>query len=112
MAIVTGAGTGIGRAVALALGEAGWRVACLGRRADLLENTGAPLGDRALAVPCDVTRPEAVDAAFDRVAARWGRIDLLFNNAGRGFPAPDGSRLNHGGLVNRSANPRLLQLFL
>jgi NAD(P)-dependent dehydrogenase (short-subunit alcohol dehydrogenase family) len=85
VAIVTGAGTGIGRAVARALGEAGWRVACLGRRADLLGSTAAPLGDRALAMPCDVTRPEEVDAAFDRVAARWGRIDLLFNNAGRGF---------------------------
>jgi NAD(P)-dependent dehydrogenase (short-subunit alcohol dehydrogenase family) len=85
VAIVTGAGTGIGRAVARALAEVGWRVACLGRRAEPLEDTAAPLGDRALAVPCDVTRPEEVDAAFDRVAAEWGRVDLLFNNAGRGF---------------------------
>jgi NAD(P)-dependent dehydrogenase (short-subunit alcohol dehydrogenase family) len=83
VAIVTGAGTGIGRAVALALLGAGWRVALAGRRADLLE-AGDP---EALAVPCDVTDPASVDALVARVVERWGRLDLLFNNAGRGFRA-------------------------
>lgn len=86
-AVITGAGTGIGLAVARALSGAGWRVALLGRRPGPLEAAVPALPGPALAVPCDVTRPEEVDAAFDHVAEAWGRIDLLFNNAGRGFRA-------------------------
>ncbi|MFN0114320.1 MAG: SDR family oxidoreductase [Paracoccaceae bacterium] len=87
-AVVTGAGTGIGEAVSAGLLAAGWRVGYLGRRAGVLEAAIARTGarpDRAAAFPCDVTRPEEVRAAFGRVAETFGRIDLLFNNAGRGF---------------------------
>lgn len=80
--VVTGAGSGIGRATARRFLEAGWRVALLGRRADALTQTAA--GRPALILPCDVTDDAAVDAAFDRCAAEWGRLDALFNNAGRG----------------------------
>ena len=87
-AVVTGAGSGIGRAVALALLDQGWRVALAGRRSDALaESIGLSTPDaaaRALAVATDVTRPDAVTALFDRVASAWGRLDLLFNNAGSG----------------------------
>jgi NAD(P)-dependent dehydrogenase (short-subunit alcohol dehydrogenase family) len=83
-AVVTGAGSGIGRAVALALLAEGYHVALAGRRADAVAETAAlaAAGDRALAVPTDVTRPEAVAALFGRVHETWGRLDLLFNNAG------------------------------
>ncbi|TBN44011.1 SDR family oxidoreductase [Paracoccus subflavus] len=80
--IVTGAGSGIGRATARRFLDAGWRVALLGRRADILADTAT--GRPALILPCDVTDEAAVDAAFDRCAAEWGRLDALFNNAGRG----------------------------
>ena len=78
--VITGAGTGIGRATARAFIAAGWRVALIGRRADPLVETanGAP----ALILPCDVSDPASVDAAFARIAADWGRLDVLFNNAG------------------------------
>ncbi|WP_295046968.1 SDR family oxidoreductase [uncultured Paracoccus sp.] len=80
--IVTGAGSGIGQATARRFLDAGWRVALLGRRADALRETA---GDTpALILPCDVTDDAAVDAAFDRVHDAWGRLDVLFNNAGRG----------------------------
>lgn len=88
VAIVTGGGTGIGRAAALALLDAGWRVAVAGRREEplreIVDTCGAP--DRALPVPTDVTDPAAVAALFDLVVQRWGRVDLLFNNAGVGAP--------------------------
>jgi len=89
-AVVTGAGSGIGRAVALALLEDGYHVALAGRRADALAETAAlaAAGDRSLAVPTDVSQPDAVDALFARVGAAWGRLDLLFNNAGMGAGAP------------------------
>jgi NAD(P)-dependent dehydrogenase (short-subunit alcohol dehydrogenase family) len=89
-AIVTGAGSGIGRAVALALLDDGFHVALAGRRADALAETAAlaSAGDRALPVPTDVSQPEGVQALFDRVAADWGRLDLLFNNAGIGAGGP------------------------
>jgi NAD(P)-dependent dehydrogenase (short-subunit alcohol dehydrogenase family) len=88
IALVTGAGSGVGRASALALAEAGWSVALVGRRQDALEET-AKLGpaDRLLALSTDVSKPDSVDAAFAKVGERWGRLDLLFNNAGSGTPA-------------------------
>ena len=86
VAIVTGAGSGIGRAVALALGEAGWRVVLAGRRREALDETAA-LGDGStLAVPCDVADEASVDALFDAAVEVFGRIDLLFNNAGVSAP--------------------------
>jgi len=81
VAVVTGAGSGIGRAVAHALLDAGWRVALAGRREDALRETAEGYAD-ALVVPCDVTSPESVANLFDRVRQAWGRVDLLFNNAG------------------------------
>ena len=88
-AIVTGAGSGIGRATTIALLEAGYRVVLAGRRAEALQATVAAagaLGVNALAVPTDVTDPVAVRALFDTTAAQFGRLDLLFNNAGTGAP--------------------------
>ncbi len=79
-ALVTGAGSGIGRASARALMAAGWRVALVGRRVEALRETA---GDApALVLPCDVTDAGAVEAAFAALGAEWGRLDLLFNNAG------------------------------
>ncbi len=86
IAIVTGAGSGIGRATALALSEAGYSVVLAGRRGDALRNTAA-LGKHMLAVPTDVTDEAAVAALFDRTVAEFGRVDLLFNNAGYNAPA-------------------------
>jgi NAD(P)-dependent dehydrogenase (short-subunit alcohol dehydrogenase family) len=86
-AIVTGAGSGIGRAVSLALLKAGWSVALAGRRADALADTAAMCeGGEALAVATDVTDEAAVDTLFHTTKARFGRLDLLFNNAGGGEP--------------------------
>ncbi len=89
IALVTGAGSGIGRAVAAALVRDGWRVVFSGRRLEALRESiaqaGNPFGDiqeRAFAVPADVTRPDSVAAMFDFVRARLMRLDLLFNNAG------------------------------
>ncbi|MFF5280666.1 MULTISPECIES: SDR family oxidoreductase [Streptomyces] len=94
IAVVTGAGSGIGRGVALALAAAGWSVALAGRRAEALEETAAalPSGD-FLCVPTDVTSEEEVTALFASVRDHWGRVDLLFNNAGTfaggGVPVED-----------------------
>ncbi|MFE5487886.1 SDR family oxidoreductase [Streptomyces sp. NPDC056527] len=94
IAVVTGAGSGIGRGVARALAEAGWSVALGGRRREPLEETAAsvPSAD-VLCVPTDVTSPEAVTALFEAVRDRFGRVDLLFNNAGTfaggGVPVED-----------------------
>ncbi|HEX7272980.1 MAG TPA: SDR family oxidoreductase [Casimicrobiaceae bacterium] len=88
-AIVTGAGTGIGKAVALALLRDGYRVALAGRRREPLEATVTEAGvatGRALAVPTDVSDPESVRALFARVRDGFGRLDLLFNNAGVNAP--------------------------
>ena len=85
VAIVTGAGSGIGQAVTRALLQAEYRVALAGRREAALHDTLAELpaaGSSALVVPTDVTDPAAVEALFARVTERWGRLDLLFNNAG------------------------------
>jgi NAD(P)-dependent dehydrogenase (short-subunit alcohol dehydrogenase family) len=90
IALVTGAGSGIGRAAALALLGDGWRVVLAGRRKEALEQTVAAAGDgasRALAMPCDVTQETAVRTLFEVIRERFGRLDLLFNNAGMGAPA-------------------------
>jgi NAD(P)-dependent dehydrogenase (short-subunit alcohol dehydrogenase family) len=90
VAIVTGAGSGIGRASALALLKDGWKVALAGRRADALEATKSAAGElagNALAVPTDATDPAAVKALFAAAREAFGRVDLLFNNAGTGAPA-------------------------
>jgi NAD(P)-dependent dehydrogenase (short-subunit alcohol dehydrogenase family) len=88
VAVVTGAGSGIGRAAALALLEAGYRVVLAGRRTAALQAVAAEsgAGGRALAVPTDVTLPDSVDALFSATRRAFGRLDLLFNNAGMGAP--------------------------
>lgn len=88
VAIVTGAGSGIGKATALALLDAGYRVALAGRRADLLHEAAAEsgAGGRTLAVPTDVTLPDSVDGLFAATLEAFGRLDLLFNNAGTNVP--------------------------
>jgi NAD(P)-dependent dehydrogenase (short-subunit alcohol dehydrogenase family) len=85
IALVTGAGSGIGRAAALALMNAGWTVVFAGRRADALTET-AKLGvpGKSLVHPCDVTDPDAVAGLFKQTKDAFGRLDLLFNNAGMG----------------------------
>ncbi len=90
IAMVTGAGSGIGRATALALLRAGYSVVLVGRRAEALAETAALAGDhaaRAIAVPTDVTDPVSVRELFERTQVEFGRLDLLFNNAGTGAPA-------------------------
>jgi NAD(P)-dependent dehydrogenase (short-subunit alcohol dehydrogenase family) len=82
IAIVTGAGSGIGRVTAIELAAHGWRVALAGRRAAVLEQTAAECAGETLVHPCDVTDPAQVDGLFAATVARWGRVDLLFNNAG------------------------------
>jgi NAD(P)-dependent dehydrogenase (short-subunit alcohol dehydrogenase family) len=89
VAIVTGGGSGIGKAAALALLADGWRVAIAGRRREKLDEAAAEAGagGRALAVPTDVTDPASVEALFAATVKTWGRVDLLFNNAGVGAAA-------------------------
>ena len=90
IALVTGAGSGIGRAVSLTLQKAGYSVVLAGRRAAELEKTAAAAsagGGKMLAVPTDVSKPEAVRALFAKIGEVFGRLDVLFNNAGIGAPA-------------------------
>jgi len=90
IALVTGAGSGIGRAASLALQSAGWSVALAGRRAAALEKTAAaadPARGPMLPVPADIGDPAAVRTLFARIEETFGRLDLLFNNAGAGTPA-------------------------
>jgi NAD(P)-dependent dehydrogenase (short-subunit alcohol dehydrogenase family) len=90
IAIITGAGSGIGRAVALALHSAGYSVVLAGRRPEQLDQTAAladPQGPAVLTVPTDVSQPDAVSALFAATKLRFGRLDLLFNNAGASTPA-------------------------
>lgn len=86
VAIVTGAGSGIGRAAAIALAKAGFAIVLAGRRVEALHETAA-LAPNAVAIPTDVTDETSVDALFDQTVARFGRVDLLFNNAGVSAPA-------------------------
>jgi len=88
-ALVTGAGTGVGRAVALALLKDGYRVALAGRRKEMLEQTAAQAGaaaKNALIVPTDVGKPDQVGALFAKIKDGFGRLDVLFNNAGGNAP--------------------------
>lgn len=90
IALVTGAGSGIGRATALGLLGEGWTVVLAGRRAEPLQALAAhaeSLGQTAWAVPTDVTDPASVQALFDGIEKTYGRLDLLFNNAGVNAPA-------------------------
>jgi NAD(P)-dependent dehydrogenase (short-subunit alcohol dehydrogenase family) len=84
VALVTGAGSGIGRAVARAMDATGYQVVLAGRRADALDETAA--GTQMVSVPTDVTKPEEVKALFAEIESRFRRIDVLFNNAGMGAP--------------------------
>lgn len=89
VAVVTGAGTGIGKGVALAFLKDGYRVALAGRRKEPLEQTvkdAGPAGERGLAAPTDVSDPESVKALFARTVEAFGRVDVLFNNAGTNAP--------------------------
>jgi NAD(P)-dependent dehydrogenase (short-subunit alcohol dehydrogenase family) len=85
--VVTGAGSGVGRAVATALLQNGYSVALAGRRQDALEETAQLAGGNSLVIPTDVSKPDDVKALFDRIASEFGRLDVLFNNAGTGSPA-------------------------
>jgi NAD(P)-dependent dehydrogenase (short-subunit alcohol dehydrogenase family) len=87
VAIVTGGGSGIGKAAAQALLGAGWRVAVAGRRADVLQQVADQAPGQALAVPTDMANPASVEALFAATVKAFGRVDLLFNNAGIGLPA-------------------------
>lgn len=86
VAMVTGAGSGIGRATALALAEAGYAVVLVGRRVERLKQTAADIGRnaRSLVQPADISDPAAVEAVFAKTVETFGRLDVLFNNAGRG----------------------------
>jgi NAD(P)-dependent dehydrogenase (short-subunit alcohol dehydrogenase family) len=90
IALVTGAGSGIGRQVAIALCEAGYAVVLAGRREEPLKETAVLAGEsgsRTLVVPTDVSEPSSVSALFDQTREEFGRLDLLFNNAGVNAPA-------------------------
>jgi NAD(P)-dependent dehydrogenase (short-subunit alcohol dehydrogenase family) len=86
IALVTGAGTGVGKAVALALAENGYAVVLAGRRRDMLEETAKATKAKTLVVPTDVADPAAIKALFAKTKETFGRLDVLFNNAGIGAP--------------------------
>jgi NAD(P)-dependent dehydrogenase (short-subunit alcohol dehydrogenase family) len=85
--MITGAGSGVGRAVAKALSQAGWSLTLVGRNKVTLEDTAGQLSGAALVAPADVGDPAQVKSVFAQLAGRFGRLDLLFNNAGMGTPA-------------------------
>ena len=86
VALVTGAGSGIGRAASIALADAGFAVVLAGRRQEPLDEAAAAAGNSAAAIACDVRDPEQVARLFAEIDERFGRLDLLFNNAGIGAP--------------------------
>jgi len=89
VALVTGAGTGVGKAVAIELAKVGYNLVLAGRRPAPLEETAAAVnaaGTQALAVPTDISKREQISALFDKVKSSFGRLDVLFNNAGIGAP--------------------------
>ena len=97
IAVVTGAGTGIGRAAALAYLKDGWSCVLAGRRGDMLDKVVAEsgAGRRALAVPTDVGKPDQVKALFQKTVAAFGRVDVVFNNAGGNAPGVLFEELTH-----------------
>src|SRR5437667_4175545 len=95
VAVVTGASSGLGRVIARSLLDAGWQVALAGRRSERLNETAKDAPDgAALVVPADVTSPASVAALFDAVQDRWGRLDLLVNNAGLFGPAAQADEID------------------
>ena len=110
VAVVTGAGSGVGRATALLLLEAGWDVALIGRREAALRETAeqaAAAGERALAVPCDIGDQAAVERMAAQVFARFGRVDALVNSAGTNIPARSLAELsaeNYRRLIDTNLN--------
>ena len=89
IALVTGAGTGVGRAVAIALAKAGYSLVLAGRRKEMLDKVAGEInaiGAQALAVPTDVSKRESIQALFATIKSTFGRLDVLFNNAGIGAP--------------------------
>jgi NAD(P)-dependent dehydrogenase (short-subunit alcohol dehydrogenase family) len=86
-AVVTGANKGIGRATSITLAKAGWQVALLGRNVEGVNQVAAEIGEAALAIQCDVSDRDSVAKAFSVVKTKFGRLDLLFNNAGVGIPS-------------------------
>ncbi len=96
VALVTGAGTGVGRAAAIALLKAGYSVALAGRRVEVLDETAEMSGaaERALSVPTDVADADAVHSLFETTVQKFGRLDVTFNNAGMGAPAVDMDELS------------------
>ena len=114
IALVTGASQGIGRAVALGLLQIGFRVVLAARRAEPLEalaEEARQQGGEALAVPCDVTDAASVEALFARIRETYGRLDLLFNNAGVGAPAVPIDELELDAW-HRAVNTNLTGVFL
>ena len=87
VAMITGAGSGVGRAVAKALAKRGWRLALVGRKEDTLAETATQLSGDHLIAPADVGDPAQVKAVFAKIKDKFGRLDMLFNNAGMGTPA-------------------------
>jgi NAD(P)-dependent dehydrogenase (short-subunit alcohol dehydrogenase family) len=87
IALITGAGSGVGRAVARTLSQKGWSVVLVGRKKETLEETAARLSGDVLVAPADVGDPAQVKSVFAQTRDRFGRLDLLFNNAGMGTPA-------------------------
>lgn len=107
-AVITGAGSGIGRATALELSRRGWRIALLGRRVEALEQTAALIHETAeapetLVLPTDVTQAREVTASFSEISRAFGRIDLLFNNAGTFGPAGSVDEIGAGELAQWQA---------
>ena len=87
IAMITGAGSGVGRAVAKALAKRDWRLALVGRKEDTLAETAKQISGEHLIAPADIGDPAQVKAVFAKIQSKFGRLDMLFNNAGMGTPA-------------------------